>query len=117
GRRRAEGVRSASRRGVVRGRGTGRREQEGLGRRRALMSGPGKLVIGTRGSALARWQAAYVGRALQAAHAGLEIEEKIIVTEGDRVQTGPVIDLGGKGVWVKEIEDALLSGAIDLAVH
>jgi hydroxymethylbilane synthase len=77
----------------------------------------GKLIIGTRGSALARWQAAYVGSALAAAHPGLEIEEKIIVTEGDRVQTGPVIDLGGKGVWVKEIEDQLLSGAIDLAVH
>jgi hydroxymethylbilane synthase len=79
--------------------------------------GVGKLVVGTRGSALARWQAAHVGRALQAAHPGLEIEEHIIVTEGDRVQTGPVIDLGGKGVWVKEIEDALLSGKIDLAVH
>jgi hydroxymethylbilane synthase len=81
------------------------------------VSGPGKLVIGTRGSALARWQAAHVARELTAAHPGLEIEEKIIVTEGDRVQTGPVIDLGGKGVWVKEIEDQLLSGAIDLAVH
>jgi hydroxymethylbilane synthase len=77
----------------------------------------GKLVIGTRGSALARWQAAHVGRALQAAHPGLEIEEHIIITEGDRVQTGPVIDLGGKGVWVKEIEDALLAGKIDVAVH
>jgi len=39
------------------------------------------------------------------------------VTEGDRVQTGAVIELGGKGVWVKEIEDALLAGTIDLAVH
>jgi hydroxymethylbilane synthase len=78
---------------------------------------PGKIVLGTRGSALARWQSAHVGRALQAAHPGLVIEEHIIVTEGDRVQTGPVIDLGGKGVWVKEIEDALLSGKIDLAVH
>jgi hydroxymethylbilane synthase len=81
------------------------------------VSGPGKLVIGTRGSALARWQAAHVGRALVAAHPGLEIEERILVTEGDRVQTGPVIELGGKGVWVKEIEDALLAGTIDLAVH
>jgi len=78
---------------------------------------PGRLVIGTRGSALARWQAAYVGRALVAAHPGLEIEERILVTEGDRVQTGAVIELGGKGVWVKEIEDALLAGTIDLAVH
>jgi hydroxymethylbilane synthase len=78
---------------------------------------PGKIVIGTRGSALARWQSAHVGRALQAAHPRLVVEEHIIVTEGDRVQTGPVIDLGGKGVWVKEIEDALLSGKGDLAVH
>jgi hydroxymethylbilane synthase len=77
----------------------------------------GKVVIGTRGSALARWQAAYVARVLTAAHPGLEIEERILVTEGDRVQTGPVVDLGGKGVWVKEIEDALLAGTIDLAVH
>jgi hydroxymethylbilane synthase len=78
---------------------------------------PGKIVIGTRGSALARWQAAYVGRALAESHPGLAIEEQIIVTEGDRVQTGPVIDLGGKGVWVKEIEVALREGTIDVAVH
>jgi hydroxymethylbilane synthase len=78
---------------------------------------PGKLVIGTRGSARARWQSAHVGRSLAEAHPGLVVEEKIIVTEGDRVQTGPVIDLGGKGVWVKEIEQALLDGSIDLAVH
>jgi hydroxymethylbilane synthase len=79
--------------------------------------GPGKVVIGTRGSALARWQAAYVGRALQAAHPGLAIEEHVIVTAGDRMQTGPVGDIGGKGVWVEEIERALLAGTIDLAVH
>ena len=81
------------------------------------MSDPGALVIGTRGSALARWQAAEIGRLLRAAHPGLEVSEKIVVTQGDRVQTGPVIDLGGKGVWVKEIEDGLLAGEIDLAVH
>jgi hydroxymethylbilane synthase len=81
------------------------------------MNAKTKIVIGTRGSALARWQAAHVGRALTAAHPGLEIEEHILVTEGDRVQTGAVIELGGKGVWVKEIEDALLAGTIDLAVH
>ena len=81
------------------------------------MSGPGALVIGTRGSALARWQAAEIGRLLRAAHPGLEVSEKIVVTQGDRVQTGPVIDLGGKGVWVKEIEDGLTAGDIDLAVH
>jgi hydroxymethylbilane synthase len=81
------------------------------------VSGPGSVVIGTRGSALARWQAAEVGRLLRAAHPGLEITEKIVVTAGDRQQTGPVIDLGGKGVWVKEIEEGLRAGEIDLAVH
>ncbi|HEY7376629.1 MAG TPA: hydroxymethylbilane synthase, partial [Polyangia bacterium] len=81
------------------------------------MSGPGTLVIGTRGSALARWQAGEVGRLLRAAHPGLEVSEKIVVTQGDRVQTGPVIDLGGKGVWVKEIEEGLLARDIDVAVH
>jgi len=81
------------------------------------VSSAGTIVIGTRGSALARWQAAEVGRLLRAAHPGLEVSEKIVVTQGDRVQTGPVIDLGGKGVWVKEIEEGLLARDIDVAVH
>ncbi|HVR63020.1 MAG TPA: hydroxymethylbilane synthase [Polyangia bacterium] len=75
------------------------------------------LVIGTRGSALARWQAAHVAAELLRAHPSLIISERIVVTAGDRSQTGPVIDLGGKGVWVKEIEEGLLAGTIDLAVH
>jgi hydroxymethylbilane synthase len=82
-----------------------------------LSPSPGSIVIGTRGSALARWQAAEVGRLLRAAHPGLDVSEKIVVTQGDRVQTGPVIDLGGKGVWVKEIEEGLLAREIDVAVH
>ena len=82
-----------------------------------MSAAPGAIVIGTRGSALARWQAGEVARLLRAAHPGLEVSEKILVTVGDRVQTGPVIDLGGKGVWVKEIEDALTAGDVDLAVH
>ena len=76
-----------------------------------------RIVIGTRGSLLARWQAGYVGAGLRAAHPGLAVEEKIIVTEGDRLPTGPLWTAGGKGVWVKEIETALLAGEIDLAVH
>src|SRR5262249_40932246 len=87
--------------------------QEGGG----IVSGPGSIVVGTRGSALARWQAAEVGRLLRAAHPGLEVSEKIVVTAGDRQQTGPVIDLGGKGVWVKEIEEGLRAGGLDVAVH
>lgn len=76
-----------------------------------------RVVIGTRGSALARWQAGEIGRQLRAAHPGLEVREEIIVTAGDRMQTGPVLDLGGKGVWVEEIERALTERRVDLAVH
>jgi hydroxymethylbilane synthase len=75
------------------------------------------IVIGTRGSLLARWQAAFVARSLRAAHPALVVEEKIIVTEGDRQSTGPLWNAGGKGLWVKEIEAALLAGEIDIAVH
>lgn len=66
---------------------------------------------------LARWQATFVAQALRAAHPGLVIEEKIIVTEGDRISAGPLWNAGGKGLWVKEIEAALFAGEIDLAVH
>ena len=76
-----------------------------------------RIVIGTRGSLLARWQAAFVAGSLRAAHTDLVVEEKIIVTEGDRLSTGPLWNVGGKGLWVKEIEAALLAHEIDLAVH
>jgi hydroxymethylbilane synthase len=76
-----------------------------------------RLVIGTRGSLLARWQAAHVAALLRAAHPGLTTEERIIVTSGDRLSSGPLWEAGGKGVWVKEIEAALLASEIDLAVH
>jgi hydroxymethylbilane synthase len=66
---------------------------------------------------LARWQATHVAQALQGAHPDVVIEEKIIVTEGDRISAGPLWNAGGKGLWVKEIEAALLAGEIDLAVH
>ncbi len=77
----------------------------------------GRIVIGTRGSALALWQAGHVARALQSQHPGLEIEQQIIVTEGDRLVEAPLGDAGGKGLWIKDIEAALLGGRIDLAVH
>jgi hydroxymethylbilane synthase len=77
--------------------------------------GSHRVVIGTRGSALALWQADHVAAQLRAAHPGLVVERNIIVTTGDR--TGPVGEAGGKAVWVKEIEAALLAGEIDLAVH
>lgn len=76
-----------------------------------------KLVLGTRGSALARWQANHVARSLERAHPGLVVELQIIVTTGDRSQGGKLVDVGGKAVWVKELEEALRDGAIDFAVH
>lgn len=76
-----------------------------------------RLVIGTRGSALARWQAEHVAAALRAAHPGLEVTLTFIVTEGDRFQAGPLVEVGGKAVWVKEIEAALLAREADIAVH
>jgi hydroxymethylbilane synthase len=76
-----------------------------------------RVVIGTRGSALALWQADHVASRLRAAHPSLVVERSIIVTTGDRTPQGPVWDAGGKAVWVKEIEAALLAGEIDVAVH
>lgn len=73
------------------------------------------LRIGTRGSALALWQARLVGTMLEAR--GRSIEICVIRTDGDRLQHAPLSEIGGKGLFVKEIEDALLDGAIDLAVH
>jgi hydroxymethylbilane synthase len=73
------------------------------------------LRIGTRGSALARWQAEYV-RAGLARH-GAAAELVIIRTSGDRDRQSSLREIGGKGVFTKELEDALLEERIDLAVH
>ncbi len=79
------------------------------------------LRIGTRGSPLALVQAAAVKAALAAADPGLAdpdaIEIVVIRTTGDRVQDRTLAEIGGKGLFTKEIEEALLAGAIDLAVH
>jgi hydroxymethylbilane synthase len=75
-----------------------------------------ELRLGTRGSQLALWQANTVA-ALIAATGGPSCRVVIIKTDGDRLQDRPLSELGGKGLFVKEIEDALLGGEIDLAVH
>lgn len=81
-------------------------------------AGPGPcLRLGTRGSLLARLQSEGVARALQRIHPGLQIETVVIRTRGDREVDRPLAPLGGKGVFVREIEEALLAGEIDLAVH
>jgi len=73
------------------------------------------LRIGTRGSALARWQAEYVLAGL--ARHGARAELVIIRTSGDRDRQSSLREMGGKGVFTKELEDALLDDRIDLAVH
>ena len=76
-----------------------------------------KLVVGTRGSALALWQTEHVIQRLKTAAPALAIEVKTITTEGDVKRDRPLSQVGGKGLFVKEIEQALLTGEIDLAVH
>ena len=75
------------------------------------------LRLGTRGSALARAQTALVAARLQELNPGLAVEEIIVRTRGDAMLGSPIHELGGKGLFVKEIEDALLQGEIDAAVH
>jgi len=73
------------------------------------------IVIGSRGSQLALWQANHIQAKLR--ELGAETRIEIIKTTGDKITDVPVAQVGGKGLFTKEIEEALLSGAIDLAVH
>jgi len=75
------------------------------------------VIIGTRGSVLAVWQAEYVSRRLQTAWPGLGVRLERIRTTGDRIQDVPLAQVGGKALFVKELEEALLDGRVDLAVH
>jgi hydroxymethylbilane synthase len=77
------------------------------------------LLIGTRGSPLALWQARHVRARLMEAH-GLaegEIDLSVITTSGDRIKDKPLRDFGGKGLFTKEIDEALVRGDLDMAVH
>ncbi len=76
-----------------------------------------KLVYATRKSPLALAQSRAFAARVASANPGLVIEELQIVTTGDRVQDRPLADVGGKGLFVKEIEEALLDGRADIAVH
>lgn len=75
------------------------------------------IRIATRKSPLALWQAHYVKDALQSAHPGLEVELVTMVTKGDVILDTPLAKVGGKGLFVKELEVAMLEGRADLAVH
>ena len=75
------------------------------------------LVVGTRGSRLAVWQAEWVQARLKELAPGLTVSLQRIKTSGDKILDVPLAAIGGKGLFVKEIEEALLRGEIDLAVH
>lgn len=80
---------------------------------------PAAILIGTRGSPLALWQANHVRGRLLEAH-GLDdgaVDLAVITTSGDRIQDKPLADMGGKGLFTKEIDEALLRGDVALAVH
>lgn len=76
-----------------------------------------RLKIGTRGSQLALWQANWIRSALAATDPDLDTELVTIKTRGDRILDVPLAQVGGKALFVKEIEEALLDGRVDLAVH
>lgn len=78
---------------------------------------PSRIVLATRQSALAMWQARHVEMRLKEAWPGLEVEILGMTTEGDRRLDTSLAKIGGKGLFVKELEDALARGAADLAVH
>jgi hydroxymethylbilane synthase len=75
------------------------------------------LRVGTRASALARAQTAQVCATLEQAHPGLAVDMVLIRTSGDRLSQGALAPAGGKGLFVKELEEALVGGRIDCAVH
>lgn len=75
------------------------------------------LVLGTRSSPLARWQTEQVLHALHQAHPELQTDVKLIKTQGDRILDLPLAQIGDKGLFTKELEQALYAGEIDLAVH
>ena len=75
------------------------------------------LRLGTRKSKLALWQANWVKSRIEAHHPGVTVELVRITTRGDKILDAPLAKVGGKGLFVKEIEDALVRGKIDLAVH
>jgi hydroxymethylbilane synthase len=75
------------------------------------------IRIATRKSALALWQAEYVKACLEQAHPGIEVSLVPMVSRGDKLLDSPLAKIGGKGLFVKELENALLADDADIAVH
>lgn len=76
-----------------------------------------EVTIASRGSALARWQAGRVQELLEAARPGLEVFVRVVHTTGDRVRDVPLSRIGGRGLFTKEVDRALLAHEADMAVH
>ncbi|MDR2905556.1 MAG: hydroxymethylbilane synthase [Helicobacteraceae bacterium] len=76
-----------------------------------------KIIIASRGSRLALWQSEHIASRLMAAHEGLETEIKVFKTQGDIILDTPLAKIGGKGLFTKELEDAILRGEAHIAVH
>jgi len=76
-----------------------------------------KIVIATRGSKLALWQSEHIKAELLKINPDLDIHLKIVVTTGDKILDKPLADIGGKGLFIKEVEDELLNGNAQIAVH
>lgn len=75
------------------------------------------MIIGTRSSKLALWQANHIKAELQQHYPGLDVKLEIITTTGDKILDVPLAKIGGKGLFTKELENEMLAGNIDLAVH
>jgi len=76
-----------------------------------------KIIIGSRGSELALWQAKHIKKELKKIHKNLDVEIKIIKTKGDKILNKALSKIGDKSLFTKELEDALLKNKIDIAVH
>ncbi|MBI5729908.1 MAG: hydroxymethylbilane synthase [Ignavibacteriales bacterium] len=76
-----------------------------------------KLIIGSRGSDLALWQAKYIKKELERKNKNLSVDIKIINTKGDKILDVALSKIGDKGLFTKELENELLKGSIDIAVH
>ncbi|NLT52352.1 MAG: hydroxymethylbilane synthase [Ignavibacteria bacterium] len=81
------------------------------------MSDKTKIIIGSRGSALALWQSNFIKKEIENANPDVEIEIQLIKTMGDNILDVPLAKIGDKGLFTKELENELLAGNIDIAVH
>ena len=80
-------------------------------------SSPERIVIATRESRLALWQAEHIKARLEGLHPGCRVELLGMTTRGDQILDRPLAKVGGKGLFVKELETALIDGRADIAVH